>query len=123
MRFHVGVAGAKLSIRRISEGVGLESPWKAGCGILLRELHSQGCSGRGWAPVGVFLPEAVLVETADRRLVPALCYVPPSRKHDAPDIPYVERILAAGREYGFPSWYLSKLETFLPRGAVPQAQQ
>jgi hypothetical protein len=92
-------------------------------GILVHASHQQLDRLYLRDGVGVFLPEAVLVETADRRLVPALCYMPPSRKHDAPDIPYVERILAAGREYGFPSWYLSKLENFLPRGAVPMAQR
>ena len=63
--------------------------------------------------VGVFLPQAVIVETVDGKFVPALCYIPPSRENKPADRDYLENLIAAGREYGFPRWYLNKL------GAMP----
>lgn len=83
------------------------------CGILVYPSHQELDRLYSKAGVGVFLPEAVIVETSDRRLVPAMCYVPPFRKWEAPDLAYVEQILEAGRGHGFPSWYLSHLRTFL----------
>jgi hypothetical protein len=52
----------------------------------------------------------VVVETSDNRLVPAMCFMPPVRGSDAADLAYVERIIDAAREHGFPAWYLSRLE-------------
>lgn len=62
--------------------------------------------------VGVFLPEAVVVETSDNRILPAICYMPPGRKNQPIDLPYVELIIKAAREHGFPKWYLARLEEF-----------
>ena len=64
--------------------------------------------------VGVFLPEAVIVDTAAGSL-PALCYVPPAPGNQPADIDYLDRLLAAGREHRFPAWYLARLDRF--RGA------
>lgn len=84
------------------------------CGILVYPSHEELNRLYSKDGVGVFLPEAVVVETGDRRLVPALCYLPPARRDAPPDIAYVERIVAAGREHGFPAWYLDRLQAFLP---------
>jgi hypothetical protein len=80
------------------------------CGILVYPTHQE--LGRLYARdgVGVFLPEAVVVETGDHRWVPALCYMPPSRGSESPDLPYVERLIQAGQEHGFPAWYLRRLD-------------
>lgn len=60
----------------------------------------------------VYLPEAVLAERLDGGSVPALCYI----CHDMQDAPadnaYVERIAAPAREFGFPDWYLERIESF-----------
>ena len=82
------------------------------CGILVYPSHQELDKLYSRDGVGVFLPEAVVVETNDNRLVPAMCYMPPMRGKDSPDLAYVERILEAGREYGFPTWYVNRLEEF-----------
>jgi hypothetical protein len=61
--------------------------------------------------VGIFLPEAVIVETMDGKLQAALCYIPPSRRHEPADREYLEYIVAAARQYGFPAWYIRHLES------------
>ncbi|MFL6760238.1 hypothetical protein [Sphingomonas sp.] len=60
--------------------------------------------------VGVFLPEAVVVLTRDGKLSPALCYIPPAVGTEPADKDYLAKLIAAGREYGFPGWYLRHLE-------------
>jgi hypothetical protein len=62
--------------------------------------------------VGVFLPEAVLVETQNSKLQPAMCYMPPARGNQPADLGYLEHIIGAAREYGFPAWYVERLEGF-----------
>jgi hypothetical protein len=62
--------------------------------------------------VGVFLPEAVVVETSDNRMLPAMCYMPPMRGQEPADPVYVERIIDAAQEHGFPAWYLDRLQEF-----------
>lgn len=60
--------------------------------------------------VGVFLPEAVLVDTPDGKKVSALCYFPPVKEDRPADREYLAKLIAAGREYGFPNWYLERLQ-------------
>jgi hypothetical protein len=59
-----------------------------------------------------YLPEAVLAESLDGTLRPALCYIDPSPKSAPATSDYVERIVAPAREFGFPAWYLERLERF-----------
>jgi hypothetical protein len=63
---------------------------------------------------GVYHPEAVLTLTMQGSWRPALCYIayriPPASATDA----YIDRILGPARAYGFPPWYLEKLESFRP---------
>ena len=82
-------------------------------GILVDITHRQLDAMYAAPGVGVFLPQAVLVETGDGKLTPALCYIPPSRDDKPADRAYLDSLIAAGREYGFPQWYLNKL------GALP----
>jgi hypothetical protein len=78
-------------------------------GILVRATHEE--LGRMYSMdgVGVFLPEAVLVETRGGALQPALCYIPPARDSQPADRAYQERLVAVAREHGFPDWYVERL--------------
>ena len=87
------------------------------CGVLVYPSHEELNKLYSKDGVGVFLPEAVVVETGNNRMLPAICYMPPGRKDDPADLVYVEHIIKAAREHGFPKWYLGRLEEFRsPRG-------
>jgi AIG2-like family len=81
-------------------------------GILVYTSHEELGKLYSRDGVGVFLPEAVVVETTNIRLLPAMCYMPPARGTKPPDPLYVERILEAARQHGFPTWYVNHLESF-----------
>ena len=66
--------------------------------------------GQDW--VGTYLAEAVLVETTAGRLLPALCYIAPATVPSAASTAYIDRIAGPAREYGFPRWYLERLNSF-----------
>jgi hypothetical protein len=59
-----------------------------------------------------YLPEAVLVETQNGTWRPALCYLCPEMQPRPADPAYVERIAVPAREYGFPDWYVARIESF-----------
>ena len=61
-----------------------------------------------------YLPEAVLAETLEGNWKPALCYVCPAMVPRPATNEYIDRIVTPAREYGFPSWYLERLENFRP---------
>jgi hypothetical protein len=82
------------------------------CGVLVYPSHEELHKLYSRDGVGVFLPEAVVVEAGDGRLLPAMCYMPPARGNQPPDIAYIERIIEAGRQHGFPDWYMNRLESF-----------
>ncbi len=83
-------------------------------GILCRSTHAALDKLYGQAWVSAYRPEAVVVRTADGRLVPALCYIAPP----APSLPatadYIDRIAGPARDYGFPAWYVARIEGFRP---------
>lgn len=58
----------------------------------------------------VYLPEAIIAQKHDGTFRPALCYICPAMRERAPDPEYVDRIIAPARQYGFPLWYLQRLE-------------
>ena len=60
----------------------------------------------------VYLPEAVLVEIPGRGFMPALCYIAPSMYPEPAAGDYIDRIVGPAREYGFPRWYIKRLESF-----------
>jgi hypothetical protein len=62
-----------------------------------------------------YLPEAVLCERLDGALVPALCYIAPETEAAPATDAYLERILEPARQFGFPAWYLERLEAFRVR--------
>ena len=63
---------------------------------------------------GLYLPHPVLTQTASGQWEPALTYIAPDLKAGQATADYVDRIVQPGRQYGFPDWYISKLESFLP---------
>lgn len=63
---------------------------------------------------GIYLPEAVLVERRDGTWKPALCYIAPSIPPQPAAGDYVNRIVGPAKEYGFPAWYIERLESFRP---------
>ncbi|MFQ5955722.1 MAG: gamma-glutamylcyclotransferase family protein [Kiloniellales bacterium] len=60
----------------------------------------------------VYLPQAVLCEKLDGTLMPALCYVAPEIEPAQATDDYLDRIIAPAREFGFPDWYIERLEEF-----------
>ena len=60
----------------------------------------------------IYLPEAVLVETMDGKCRPALCYIAPSMDPRPAANDYIDRIAKPAREYGFPDWYVQRIESF-----------
>jgi len=61
---------------------------------------------------GVYLPEAVLAETLEGAWIPALCYIAPSLDPAPATNDYIDRIVSPGKELGFPTWYIERLESF-----------
>ena len=74
----------------------------------LHRLYSQ-----EW--VGRYLPEAVLVQTLDGKWRAALCYLAPAPEPGPASNDYLDRIVGPAREYGFPDWYIARLEGFRPK--------
>lgn len=59
-----------------------------------------------------YFPEAVLVEASDGDRVPALCYVAPPAEGGAVDTEYVNALVGLARRFGFPQWYVERLDGF-----------
>jgi hypothetical protein len=62
----------------------------------------------------IYLPEAVLVETQAGKWRPALCYICPVMEPRPPANDYIDRIVKPAREFGFPGWYVDRLESYRP---------
>ena len=45
-------------------------------------------------------------------MAPALCYIAPTMTVGPAADDYVDRIVAPARQYGFPAWYVDRLESF-----------
>ena len=63
---------------------------------------------------GTYLPEPVLVETLHGKCRAAFCYIALSMAACAPSNDYIDRIGGPARQYGFPAWYIARLESFRP---------
>jgi hypothetical protein len=57
-----------------------------------------------------YLPEAVLVETQAGYVLPTLCYIAHASPPGRPAGDYLDWILNAARDLGFPAWYIERLE-------------
>jgi hypothetical protein len=60
-----------------------------------------------------YFPEPVLVETAEGKFVPALCYVAREPPEGPVNRDYVEAMIGLSKKYGFPEWYAERLAGFL----------
>jgi hypothetical protein len=69
--------------------------------------------GQDW--VRAYRPEPILVQTGDGPWRPALCYIAPVGEQRPATNDYIDRIVNPARHYGFPEWYLARLESFRPR--------
>src|SRR5262249_56070289 len=61
-----------------------------------------------------YLPEAVLVETRAGQWLPALCYLAPAMEPRPAANDYIDRIAGPAVQYGFPDWYLRRIESYRP---------
>ena len=61
---------------------------------------------------GRYLPEAALVRSLSGCWLPALTYIAPELSGEQPKSDYVDRIVMPAKEYGFPAWYIERLESF-----------
>jgi hypothetical protein len=62
----------------------------------------------------IYLPEPVLVDLLDGSLRPALCYLCPEMAPRPAEAAYVERILGPAEKFGFPRWYVQRIQSFKP---------
>jgi len=74
----------------------------------LRCLYSQ-----GW--VGTYLHEPVLIEILDGKWRAAFCYIAPVSEPRPAINDYIDRIVGPAKYYGFPAWYIARLESFRPK--------
>jgi hypothetical protein len=61
-----------------------------------------------------YLPEAVLAETLDGALRPALCYIAPHMAAGPADGAFVRHLAACVRGLALPEWYALHVESFGP---------
>lgn len=59
-----------------------------------------------------YLPEPVLVMTADGNFLPALCYIAYDGVAGVASSAYIETILNAAQQYHFPPSYIQHIESF-----------
>jgi len=62
----------------------------------------------------IYLPEAVNVQTLDGKWMPAMTYLCPEMQPRAAEEAYVERIAGPARKFGFPDWYIDRINRFRP---------
>jgi hypothetical protein len=70
--------------------------------------HAKGVLGE------TYLPEAVLTYSAHGQLRPAMTYICSAMEAASAEAGYVERIAAPARQFGFPDWYIKRIERFRP---------
>ena len=59
-----------------------------------------------------YLPFPVVCEKSDGSLIPALCYLRSGMATGQPSDDYLDKIIRPAKGYGFPQWYLTRLEAF-----------
>ncbi len=59
-----------------------------------------------------YLPHAVLCEKLDGTFLPALCYLCPEMETASTTNEYLDRIVGPARTFGFPDWYIERLEDY-----------
>lgn len=85
-------------------------------GLLARLSHEELETLYGGDPAALkgarYLPEAVLVQTADGRSIPAMTYICPSLDGSAADPVYVAKLVTAAEGLDLPSDYISHIRSF-----------
>jgi gamma-glutamyl AIG2-like cyclotransferase len=76
----------------------------------LNRLYAYARTGLG----GTYLPEPVLIETRDGKWRATFCYIAPALEPKPATNDYIDRIVAPAKEFGFPGWYIERLESFRP---------
>lgn len=59
-------------------------------------------------------PEPVIVRTRGGKIVPAITYISTDLTPGFAEDAYIDRILKPAKSYGFPRWYLERIEAFRP---------
>lgn len=59
-----------------------------------------------------YQPEAMLVFTRGGKIAPAMVYVAHDMKPGIADGAYVDRLIKAASDYGFPDWYRERIASF-----------
>jgi len=73
---------------------------------LLTSSHTQALTGASYNP------EPVIVRTRGGKIVPAITYLSVDLEPSFPKDGYIDRILKPAKNYGFPRWYLERIEAF-----------
>ena len=114
--YHVGqLPGYELTIGSAANVVknGLERVF----GIVTQLTHDELdtlYSSEAQAKLGAqYMPEPVLVMTANRNIVPSLCYIAYDRVAGLASAAYIDTILSAARKYDFPQSYIHHVESFI----------
>jgi hypothetical protein len=58
-----------------------------------------------------YLPHPVLTQVLNGDWRVALCYIAASMAPRRPDPAYIDRIVGPATEFGFPAWYIARLES------------
>ena len=66
-----------------------------------------------------YLPQAVLTEGREGQWRAALCYIAPAMEARPASRDYVDRIVGPASQFGFPRWYIDRLESFRPGDSAP----
>jgi hypothetical protein len=61
-----------------------------------------------------YLPRAVLAEGIGGGWRPVMCYIAPAMEPRPAARDYVDRIVGPAKAFGFPRWYVQRLESFRP---------
>ena len=61
-----------------------------------------------------YYPEAVLIDLQNEVQKPALCYIAPPIPPQSASGSYIDKIVSAARDFGFPPGYIEKVESFRP---------
>ena len=62
-----------------------------------------------------YSPEPVIVRTRGGKIVPALTFLAENMPAGQAGNGYIDHILKAAKNYGFPRWYVERIEAFRPQ--------
>ncbi len=95
----------------------LIDPCATAYGLLLELTHGELTEAYGKLKA-VYYPQPVIAYDLEGRARPALCYLLPPQVAAPAETEYVNNLLEPAEALGFPSWYIDKIRSFLPAGAM-----